>query len=243
MNEDAELGRPSYVWRFGQERRFSMVRQYVDLDDKNIIDIACGIGMYMRAFLRITPDAFGTEIDQRRARQSHDIVPHVAVAAAEHLPFRNSCFDVAFLHEMIEHVDDDRQTIHEACRVVRPNGYVVVFAPNRLYPFETHGVYWGDRYIFGNIPLVNYLPDAIRNKLAPHVRAYTVREIKQLFAGLDVDFLVLTQVYPGFDKLTRHHANLGRLLRLLLYRAEQTPLRIFGLSHFVIARVRKRSSR
>ena len=51
-------------------------------------------------------------------------------------------------------------------------GTCVVFAPNRLYPFETHGVYIGRRYVFGNIPLVNWLPDVARARLVPHARAY-----------------------------------------------------------------------
>ncbi len=64
------------------------------------------------------------------------------------------------LNEVIEHVGNDRDTIREALRVTKPGGRVVIFAPNRYYPFETHGVYLGKKYVFGNIPLVNYLPDA-----------------------------------------------------------------------------------
>ena len=43
-----------------------------------------------------------------------------------------------------EHVDDDRKTAAEMVRVTRPGGIIVAFAPNRLYPFETHGAYVGD---------------------------------------------------------------------------------------------------
>lgn len=239
MEEDAIRGRPSYVWRFGQQRRLELVRQSVRLENARIIDIGCGVGMYLEAFLRFSSSVFGTEIEFDRAIESRRIAPCVAVAAAELLPFKDNSFDVAFLHEVIEHVSDDRQTIRETFRIVRPGGHIVIFAPNRLYPFETHGVYWKERYVFGNIPLVNYLPSRLRNKLAHHVRAYTVCDIKRLFDGLKIEFKIFTQVYPGFDKLALRSGVASDAFRRILYYAETTPLKMFGLSHFVVAQVQK----
>ena len=63
---------------------------------------------------------------------------------------------------MIEHVADDRETLREVARVLAPGGTCVIYAPNRLYPFETHGIYVGKRYVFGNIPFVNWLPTFLR---------------------------------------------------------------------------------
>jgi hypothetical protein len=55
-----------------------------------------------------------------------------------------------------------------------------------MHPFETHGIYWRGKYHFGNIPLVNYLPRKWRDRLAPHVRVYSKRDLEKLFAGLPV---------------------------------------------------------
>jgi hypothetical protein len=118
--------------------------------------------------------------------------------------------------------------------VIRPGGHVVVFCPNRLYPFETHGVFLGKRYVFGNIPLVNYLPDPLRRRLAPHVRAYTRGGLRRLFAGLPARAVLHTCVWPGFDNLRARSGLASTVLRRVLYPLESTPLRNFGLSHFVI---------
>ena len=96
-------------------------------------------------------------------------------------------FDLVLSHEVIEHVADDRVSARELARVAKPGGIIMIFCPNRWYPFETHGHYWRGVYHFGNTPLINYLPDKLRDKLAPHVRAYTQRGIRRLFADCPVE--------------------------------------------------------
>lgn len=232
--ETAKLGKPSYLWRAGQERRLEMVRRYVPLEGKKILDVGCGIGTYLQALKRFTGDLYGVEIYKGRAEQAKKITPNISIAPAEELPFDDATFDVVFSHEVLEHVDDDQKAIEEATRVLKPGGHIVIFAPNRLFPFETHGFYLGKRYVFGNIPLTNYLPNCLRNKLAPHVRAYTAGDLKKLFEGLPVRLVVFTQVYPGFDKIFARIPFLGGALRQIFYQLEKTPLRIFGLSHFIV---------
>jgi len=230
-----KLGKPSYLWRAGQKRRLEMIRKYIPLKRKKILDVGCGIGTYLRAFKRFTGELYGIEIDEKRVEEAKKITPNIFVAPAESLPFEDATLDVVFSHEVLEHVDNDQRVIKEAVRVLKPGGHLVIFVPNRLFPFETHGFYLGKRYIFGNIPFINYLPNFLRNKLAPHVRAYTVGDLKKLFAPLSVRFVVFTQIYPGFDKISAKFPLFGDLLRRIFYSLEETPLRIFGLSHFIIA--------
>lgn len=240
MTEDKaiKLGHPSYVWRFGQDRRLAMIQRYVALNDARILDIGCGIGAYVEKFAALGAHAFGVDVDVDKladARREKNL-DQLALAVSEALPFPNNFFDAVLLHEVIEHVADDRQTIGEAHRVCKPGGHVIIFAPNRLYPFETHGAYFGKRYVFGNIPFIGWLPDLLRDKLAPHVRAYTTRRIRALFDGWDGAIILHTQIYPGYDKIARKNAGLARALRGLTYFLEHTPLRVFGLSHLVVWR-------
>jgi SAM-dependent methyltransferase len=135
-------------------------------------------------------------------------------------------------HEVIEHVIDDRAAIAEMVRALRPGGRLTLFCPNRGYPFETHGIYWRGEYVFGNIPLVNWLPRRLRDRLAPHVRVYTRRDLENLFAGLPVRFVQRTIIFGAYDNIIARFGPLGRVLRGLLQFLERTPLRILGLSHF-----------
>lgn len=212
-----------------------LIRRYVPLENRAILDVGCGLGMYVQAFRRYSQDVHGVDIDEEKVAEARRTLPNIRVAPAEALPYPDGHFDVVLSHEVIEHVTDDRQALAEAVRVLRgPGGKLVIFCPNRLYPFETHGAYWGGAYHFGNIPLINYLPDRWRNRFCPHVRAYTMRDLRQLLAGLPVEVTVHTQIYPGYDKIVHRRPALGRVFRQITYLLEHTPLRTFGLSHFVV---------
>jgi SAM-dependent methyltransferase len=232
--EAAVLGCPSYGWRFGQERRLALIERYAPLKDRTVLDVGCGLGMYTERLRRFSQRVYGVDVELGRLREAKSRLPNLAVAQAEGLPYPDDTFDVVLLHEVIEHVDDDHTVIEEAYRVTKPRGRIVVFAPNRLYPFETHGIYWQGRYRFGNIPLVNYLPQFLRRRLIPHVRAYTTGDMHSLFKTLPHRVIVHTQIYPGYDGLAARKPHLASILRRLTYSLEKTPFRVFGLSHFLV---------
>ena len=229
------LGHPSYVWRFGQDRRLQIVRAVVPLERKSILDVGCGIGTYVRRFREFSEDVHGLDVDPGRVEQASKTLPNITLGFGEHLPYSDQRFDVVFLNEVIEHVDNDRSTVAECIRVLRPGGHVVIYAPNRWYPFETHGIRLGSRFVFGNIPLIGYLPDRWRDLLAPHVRAYTHRQIEGLFTGTSSRIVRHGYVYPGFDNFAARNRWVGGFLRKVFYLAEHTPFAYFGLSHFLVA--------
>jgi SAM-dependent methyltransferase len=230
-------GNPSFVWRAGQERRLSMVREILTLKDQRILDIGCGIGIYTAALSRYTDHAFGVEVEFDRALEAQTHVTRVTQSVGEALPFASGTFDVVFSHEVLEHVEADRICAAEMVRVTRPGGHLVMFVPNRLYFFETHGIYWRGSYHFGNKPFVNWLPNGLRNRLAPHVRAYTARSLRRLFVDQPVEVIRHTQIYPGYDNVIARRPTLGRTVQSATYALEHTPLRHLGLSHLLVLRV------
>jgi SAM-dependent methyltransferase len=231
----ATRGEPSYVWRPGQERRLQMIARWAHLQDALVLIDGCGIGMYASQIRRrYTPQVEAFDIEIERVRQAQIDTPHALVAAAEHAPYPANTFDAILSHEVLEHVADDRAAVQEMVRVLKTGGRIVIFAPNRWYPFETHGHYWRGQYHFGNTPLINYLPDALRNRLAPHVRAYTKRGLLRLFDGCSVHVVTHRRIYGGYDNIIARLGAPGRLIRDALYRLEGTPLDVFGLSHFLV---------
>jgi len=226
-------GEPSYVWRTGQERRLRMILQAAgERISGRVLENGCGVGMYIEHLEPHAGVVFGLEYDFERARQAHQRSDHILGAAGEFLPFPENTFDVILSHEVLEHVQDDNAAVEQMVKVLRPGGRIIIFAPNRGYPFETHGIYWRDRYRFGNIPLVNYLPRRWRDRLAPHVRVYTHGDLKRLFEGLPVQFVEQAIIFGAYDNVIARFPRLGPILRSVLQGLERTPIKGLGLSHY-----------
>jgi len=233
-HKHGERGAPSYVWREGQERRLAMIRRWSHTRSARILEAGCGVGAYAERLLADSPHVYAVDVEFERVREARSRVPLTHVAAAEALPYPDDTFDMVLSHEVLEHVQDDRLAMAEMVRVLKPGGRIVAFCPNRWYPFETHGHYWRGKYCFGNTPFINYLPDFLRNRLAPHVRAYTRRGLRRLLTGLPIDVVYHTRIFGAYDNLIVRRPRLGRALRTALHIAEKLPLRLFGLSHLLI---------
>lgn len=248
LDKAALRGEPSYVWRAGQVRRLDMiVRAAGERVKGRILENGCGVGMYVEKLAALGGTVIGLEYDHARAAEAHARSPHIVNAAGEFVPFPSAAlsgversgtqskgdgFDLVLSHEVIEHVQDDRAAICEMVRVLKTGGRIALFCPNRGYPVETHGVYWKGKYYFGNKLFVNYLPRRWRDKLAPHVRVYSRRDLEKLFVGLPVHFIERTIVFGAYDNIIARFGPLGKVLRGLLQFLEKTPLQALGLSHF-----------
>lgn len=233
-------GNPSFVWRAGQDRRLNLMLTWAtrggDQALGKVLVNGCGVGMYVKALLPYAETIFGIDIEPQHLEYAAQAAPQakLQLAACEALPYPDHYFDMVLSHEVIEHVQDDRQAAAEMVRVLKPGGRALIFAPNRLYPFETHGHYWQGAYHFGNTPLINYLPDPLRDYLAPHVRIYTAARLRFLFLGEPVRVVHHTQIYPGYDNLVARKPELGKLIRRVTYALELSPLTAFGISHFLV---------
>ena len=261
LRKAAERGEPSYVWRAGQDRRLRLIQAAAGGRwSGRILDNCCGIGLYLTRLAAEAKAAYGLEFDLPRAISARTKLnaetslgarsgktdsgkrgrAGIICGAGEHLPFPDSAFDLVLSHEVLEHVGDDRRALEEMCRVLQPpdpargidGGRIILFVPNRGYPFETHGVYWKGKYHFGNIPLINYLPSRWRGRLAPHVRAYRHADLQRLFMGLPVRIVERRIIFGAYDNIIARSPTFGKMLRGMLQSLEQTPLRVLGLSHF-----------
>lgn len=221
------------MWRAGQERRLDLVRRWSASQTKGrVLENGCGVGEYLARLGQEATLAVGMDIEFPRLEEAKKKNRNLVCAAGEALPFKRNLFDLVLSNEVIEHVQYDRMAIAECTGVLTNGGRLVLFCPNRGYPFETHGIFVKGKYRFGNKFLINYLPKKWRDRLAPHVRAYSRKDLTRLFSGLPVRIVFQTIIFGGYDNIIQRLPFLGKLIRSKLQFLEKTPLKFFGLSHF-----------
>lgn len=199
----------------------------------SLLDIGCGDGFFTFAFGASYQRIVGIDIQQAYVETFNRHAPDqrfsAIEASASKMPFADSEFDDAISLESFEHIPEITEAAAECARVLKPKGRLLVTVPNRLFPFENHGIYWRGRRIGSRIPLLPWIPPLHRR--FAQARVFTSRELRQIFEPQGFEFISQTWCWPTFE----HGGNPFQkaLLPLLpLMRAcEKIPgLRCFGSS-------------
>ena len=193
-------------------------------------------GLLDRGASQVTiTDVIDTRVQEARELWSDD--PRLAVAAcpAECMPFDSDTFDGVLLNEVLEHVQDEHAALSEIRRVLRPDGVLALYSPNRRFPFEGHGLNIRGRPVHMPAPLIPWLPKRLTRSIVK-ARNYWPRELRRLTrqAGLipiQTDFaLPILNAYPWLPTrlVNAYQAHLNQL--------DRSPVRRVGVSTLVLAR-------
>lgn len=228
-------------------KRLALIARAIDLNGKSIIDCGCGTGEYVHALRGLGHEAWGIEYTLATLRRTARRAPppdHLFVSDIEHAALPAAQFDVALLNEVLEHIPNDAQGLHEIYRLLKPGGSLVIFAPNRRYPFETHGVWLKRprRRLPHSIPFIPYIPLGLGRYVFDYwARNYWPHELRALVeqAGFRVERV--GYVWQTLENISGRQPAPLRLLRPLLRHLfgilEHLPLlRTLGVSQVIIAR-------
>lgn len=184
-------------------------------DPTSILDVGVGYGAYMKPILKryTVPCYIGVDLllDHLRTIKKEDLNlgnPNLFIATADALPFQDEIFDAVLLIEVLEHIANDAAALKEISRVMKPEGVLIVTAPNKLFPFETHGFRVGSRVIgtkgFG-FPLLPLFPEALRAYVA-NARVYTPNHFETMLTQAGFHLEKIEFISPDLDHLV---VNLG----------------------------------
>lgn len=176
-----------------------------------ILDVGCGLGLFLLALDRARWDAYGLEVmpaayqeAQRRLGGGRIVTEDLGAAAlpAEH-------FDVITFWDVLEHLPDPVAALKEASRLLRPGGLLLLRAPNfASYLARRYGQDWYEL----SLPyhLFHFTPATLTRML--EAAGFEVRVLEDS-AGV--------QNYHAFkhtllNRLTRLHGKRGGRLRYYL---------------------------
>jgi ubiquinone/menaquinone biosynthesis C-methylase UbiE len=102
---------------------------------QRILELGAGTGSMLRSLIAYGAEPrliSGIDIDFRRLRRARNAAPGTSVAVADGalLPYRNDAFDLVFVFTALSSmpdVDVRRHAAHEALRVLRPGGRIIVY--------------------------------------------------------------------------------------------------------------------
>ncbi len=230
------------------EKRLQVLLPYLTPNKTRFIDCGCGAGDYVLALAsRHGIDAIGIEYSTDKVRQAHrrhELRDRVLEGNLEAIPFPDGDFDAALLNEVLEHLPDERKALTEITRVLRRGGHLIVFSPNRWFPFETHGVTTkrsGVR-LPPYVPLIPYIPLSLGRRFLHYwARNYWHQELRDLVISSGFRIEAKLYIWQTFENISGSQpgwmSRAKPLLRRLAGALERTPLlKNFGVSQVIVAR-------
>jgi SAM-dependent methyltransferase len=134
-----DAGRLSPYWGEHVARYFFAVPF---VEDKRVLDIACGTGYGIAVLRSKAACVTGVDIDHETANSAKDECGDnaaVLLGSGLILPLADEAFDVITSFETLEHIHDRGQFLSELKRVLRMGGTLVLSTPNAAYTLPVNG--------------------------------------------------------------------------------------------------------
>ena len=138
-----DLTADMYEERYGEEQKakYEAALENVKLGGGAVLDAGCGSGLFFREVAECSSMVVGVDVSRRlllkarvEAKKSSNI--SVLQADADHLPFREGCFEAVFAFTVLQNMPDPSETLVELKRVTDPCGCVVVTGLKKVFPLE-----------------------------------------------------------------------------------------------------------
>ena len=205
-------GKPGYVIDLHDKRNSTLaLRRFLEsIDNINgcLLEVGCGTGMFVRSVQRYRPDleTYGCDISQKAismAGQDKKYPICYEVADAASLPYEGNNFDVVVMADVLEHLENVKETLKECLRVLKEEGVLHLTVPCEANIFTLHWLMWKAK-----------IGHNLKREYAGHIQRFTagkiydlLREEKLTIIQRTFSFHLLGQIYDiFFDYLPRKFA-------------------------------------
>ncbi len=160
--------------------------QFTRWRGKKILEVGCGSGTDLLQFARAGAEVHAVDLSQhsveltRKRLELYGLTAEVKPVDGLELPFESDYFDLVYCWGVIHHAPHPSKVVAEIYRVLKPGGYLKAMvyyrnSPIWLWMWFKHALLRGR--IFTSLSRV-----ISEHMESPGTRAFTMRQIKQLFA-------------------------------------------------------------
>ena len=111
------------------KKRLRGIKKY--RKEGRLLDVGFGLGTFLKVAKDSGFEACGTEISEYACGHAkNDLGIKVFNGTLKEAGFSDSQFDIVTLWHVLEHTPDPKDTLKEACRIMKKNGLLVVAVPN-----------------------------------------------------------------------------------------------------------------
>jgi len=95
-----------------------------------LLEIGCGSGQLLEIMQQMGWQAEGVDFDPSAVENARKKALQVRLGTLEKQGYPKDYFDVIFMSHLIEHVHDPLRLLEEVCRIIKPNGRLIMVTPN-----------------------------------------------------------------------------------------------------------------
>ena len=131
-------------WWFVARRHLvcALVQRYASAPSSRILDLGCSGGVTIQQLVRAGyTDVGGLDVSPaaiERCRSVGLTNLHAMDAQAPDLP--NDSYDLIIASDVLEHLADEQAALQAWCRILRPNGVLLVFVPAFMFMWSPHDI-------------------------------------------------------------------------------------------------------
>jgi len=217
--------RPLYIERFHEDldwwkmvykEKYKLFEKYLPPNCRRILDIGCGLGLFLKEGIKRGWKTIGIEPSQQAAKHAKNLgLEIIDKPFDEYYIGRIGKFDVIYMHEVLEHIPDPIGIIKIVYQLLKTNGLFCVIVPNDYNPLQKIFCEQSDFEPWWIAPPV-------------HVNYFTFDSLKQLLCSHDFKvlqsrgtfpmeiFLLMGDNYIGDDTLGRACHNRRKNLEINL---------------------------
>src|SRR6267143_1276046 len=223
------LGGPAPYGSYAVSKRMGKMDQILNFKGMRVLDLGCGNGSYTQELAQRAESVCGIDLYMPYLQAFREAIPRVQ-GSGEHLPFATGSFDAVTMIEVLEHTNCDTKVLAECFRVLKPGGLLVLFVPNKFYPFESHPCRLGTFPLGRNVPLVSWLPESLRRRIC-YARIYTRRRLFAMARKSGFQIQKSGFIFPPLDSFPLPFKD---TYRRIAARLEDSPLGNFGVSIYAV---------